>query len=34
MAPMPLLGQSQEPFASQWEHEAGRREDFALQASA
>jgi hypothetical protein len=29
-----LLGQNEEPLASQWRHEDGRREDVTLQASA
>ena len=33
-APVLLLGQSEEAFASQWQHEDGRREDVSLQASA
>lgn len=33
-APVLLLGQGEEPFASQWEHVDGRKEDVALQASA
>ena len=33
-APMLLLGQSEEPFASQWLHDDGRREEVSLQASA
>lgn len=33
-APMLLLGQGEEPFASQWLHDDGRREEVALQASA
>ncbi len=33
-APMLLLGQGEEPFAGQWQHEDGRREDVTLQASA
>ena len=33
-APMLLLGQGEEPFASQWQHEDGRREDVTLQATA
>ncbi|WP_458232587.1 LysR family transcriptional regulator [Roseateles sp. P5_E8] len=33
-APMLLLGQGEEPFASQWQHEDGRRADVSLQASA
>ena len=33
-APALLLGQSEEPFASQWQHNDGRREDVSLQASA
>ena len=33
-APMLLLGQSEEPFASQWQHSDGRREDVSLQAAA
>nr|WP_310273259.1 LysR family transcriptional regulator [Roseateles saccharophilus] len=33
-APALLLGQSEEPFASQWEHADGRREDASLQAAA
>ena len=32
--PALLLGQSEEPFASQWEHGDGRREEVSLQASA
>lgn len=32
--PMLLLGQSEEPFASEWQHDDGRREDVSLQASA
>jgi DNA-binding transcriptional LysR family regulator len=31
-APMLLLGQNEEPFASQWQHEDGRREDVTVQA--
>lgn len=31
---MLLLGQNDEPFASQWQHDDGRREDVPLQASA
>lgn len=33
-APMLLLGQNEEAFASQWQHEDGRREEVALQATA
>jgi len=33
-APALLLGQGEEPFASQWQHSDGRREDVSLQASA
>lgn len=33
-APALLLGQSEEPFDSQWQHHDGRREDVSLQASA
>lgn len=33
-APMLLLGQSEEPMASQWLHDDGRREDVMLQATA
>lgn len=33
-APALLLGQSEEPFASQWEHASGRREEVSLQAVA
>lgn len=33
-APVLLLGQGEEPFASQWQHEDGRREAVTLQASA
>jgi DNA-binding transcriptional LysR family regulator len=33
-APMLLLGQGEEPFGSQWQHQDGRREQVALQASA
>lgn len=33
-APVLLFGQSEEAFPSQWEHDDGRREDVALQASA
>ncbi|HEY8879792.1 MAG TPA: LysR family transcriptional regulator [Roseateles sp.] len=32
--PALLLGQSEEPFASQWEHTDGRREEVSLQACA
>lgn len=32
--PTLLLGQNDEPFASQWQHDDGRREDVPLQASA
>jgi DNA-binding transcriptional LysR family regulator len=32
--PALLLGQSEEPFASQWEHTDGQREEVSLQASA
>lgn len=32
--PMLLLGQSEEPFASQWQHDDGRRDDVTLQAAA
>ena len=31
---MLLLGQNEEPLASQWQHDDGRREDVMLQASA
>lgn len=33
-APMLLLGQSDEPYVSQWQHHDGRREEVSLQASA
>jgi len=33
-APMLLLGQSEEAFASQWQHDDGRREEQSLQATA
>ena len=33
-APLLLLGQSEEPFSSQWQHTDGQREDVPLQASA
>ena len=33
-APVLLLGQSEEPFASQWQHDDGRRDDVSLQAAA
>lgn len=33
-APVLLLGQSEEPFASQWQHADGRREDVTLLAAA
>jgi len=32
--PMLLLGQSEEPYASQWLHEDGRKDEVTLQASA
>jgi DNA-binding transcriptional LysR family regulator len=32
--PLLLLGQSEEPFASRWQHKDGRYEDVSLQASA
>jgi DNA-binding transcriptional LysR family regulator len=32
--PTLLLGQNDEPFASQWQHDDGRREEVSLQASA
>jgi DNA-binding transcriptional LysR family regulator len=33
-APLLLLGQGEEPYASQWQHEDGRRADVTLQAAA
>lgn len=33
-APLLLLGQSDEPYVSQWQHADGRREEVSLQASA
>lgn len=33
-AAMLLLGQSEDPFASQWQHSDGRREEVSLQAAA
>jgi DNA-binding transcriptional LysR family regulator len=33
-APLLLLGQGEEPYASQWQHEDGRRADVTLQAMA
>ncbi|KAK6022205.1 LysR substrate binding domain protein [Ostertagia ostertagi] len=33
-APVLLLGQSEEPVASQWQHDDGRREEVSVQASA
>ncbi|MFT7776930.1 LysR family transcriptional regulator [Roseateles sp.] len=33
-AAMLLLGQNEEPFASQWQHDDGRREEVTLQAGA
>jgi DNA-binding transcriptional LysR family regulator len=33
-APLLLLGQGEEPYASQWQHEAGHRVDVTLQATA
>jgi len=33
-APTLLLGQSDEPFASQWQHDDGQREEVSLQAAA